>query len=445
MVEEFNLKNNIMKNKSIKTLLLLFSFISITFYGCKKDTKNKVDFKNSDESLVKQMKAWLTDQKLLVSTNKKHRLDTILNSADWKSTIKANLSDGNSLIYVPIRSSELGLEIFYNNVTNNIDSGNLIKIEVTKNTFENPEIILSKAYYETVILHNQFPNSITGKLSTYSISATFLYDYTFKEGKIVSHGIVAPKVKKQTIRTNDVNSNSVICEEYGYYLIWEYSPPTLIFTYTVCSGMPDCPPVSSLSISIGGGKQYVGVNCASNGDDTYLGGGGGNNSACLVAQERAQQFVASSEMVESNEIVSLNIRDTESPYKKFKNPSWKCLQGKILPSIYVLSEEEGTIKYVSPFPNDPNFGKRWEWESLTHKKATLVGGNMVTGTISIVTESGTPSFVTPGNGILYAGMELNIVLNFKPLAIPIPNCQIPIAPSYDVNYKTAAIFNANPQ
>jgi hypothetical protein len=110
----------------------------------------------------------------------------------------------------------------------------------------------------------------------------------------------------------------------------------------------------------------------------------------------------------------------------------------------VLSQEEGIVKKVRTFPNDPNSDMRWEWESLIHKKATLVGGDLLSGKVSLVSESGTPSFVAPGNNILWAGMQLSIILNFKPLVLPIPNCAIALTWPYDIPYKPSLFWNAIP-
>ncbi|MEI8073246.1 MAG: hypothetical protein WCH78_00750 [Bacteroidota bacterium] len=376
------------------------------------------------------------------------RIDSLLSIADWQKAIQTNVANGKSILYIPIQSSELGIEFFYDNAKKRIDSGNLVKIETKKLALANSEIVAAKTYYETVILGKASSNPFSGIIHTYSITANFLYDYTFEGGKIISHGIVAPKLGHQTIKkANGLQVYSQTCEEWGYYIIWEIGPPTLLYTFWVCSGMPDCPPVSTLAISIGAGKQYVGVNCApppGSGGSPSGGGAGNNQTACDAANASVQQFIANSEMEASSELVSSNIINTSNPYIKYKNIEWKCLRGAVLPSIYVLSQEEGIVKKVRTFPNDPNSDMRWEWESLIHKKATLVGGDLLSGKVSLVTESGTPSFVAPGNNVLWAGMQLSIILNFKPLVLPIPNCAITLTWPYDNTYKPSFFWDANP-
>lgn len=439
---------NCFKLALVATIMLLSS---IVYLGCKKAAEETPAFYTPEVPLISVMKSWMTDQKQYVSMNVQLRIDSLLSTADWQRAIQTNVSNGKSILYVPIHSSKLGIEFFYDNEKKGIDSGNLVKVETKKAVLPNAEIVAAKTYYETVILHKASSNPFSGIIHTYTITANFLHDYTFEGGKIISHGIVAPMLSNQTIKkANGLHANSVTCEEWGYYIIWEYSPPTLLNTFWVCTGMPDCPPASTLAISIGGGTQYVGVNCApppGSGGGSVGGGGPTNDqTACDAANAAAQQFESETALVESSELVSSNVISTSTPFRKYKNMEWKCLTGSVRPSMYVLSSEEGIVKYVPAFPNDPNSIWRWEWESLIHKKATLVGGNLLTGTVSLVTESGTPSFVAPGNNILWAGMEVNLTLNFQPLAItlPIPNCTIPLTMGYQKSYNRSRLWDANP-
>lgn len=440
-----------MKIRNYITLTLLASILllsSIVHLGCRKAAEETPVFYSPDVPIISVMKSWMTDQKKYVSMNFQRRIDSLLSTADWQKAIQTKVSNSKSILYVPIRSSELGLEFFYDNSKKGIDSGNLVNVETKKLAILNDKIVAAKTYYETVILGKASTNSFSGIIHTYTITANFLYDYTFEGGKIISHSIVAPIPGHQKIKkANGLHVNSITCEEWGLFIIWEEGPPTLVYTFWVCSGTPDCPPASALAISIGAGKQYVGVNCApppGSGGSPSGGGAGDNQTACNAAIAAAQQFQSESSMIESSELVSINVISTPNPFRKYKNIEWKCLQSSSLPSLYVLSYEEGIVKKVRTFPNDPNSEMRWEWESLIHKKATMVGGNLLFGTISIVSETGTPSFVAPGNNILWAGMELSIILNFKPLALAIPNCTIALTWPYDIPFKPAFFWDANP-
>ena len=439
--------SNYIKLALVANIVLLSSIVHL---GCRKAAEETPVFYSPDVPIISVMKSWMTDQKKYVSMNVQPRIDSLLSIADWQKAIQTNVANGKSILYIPIQSSELGIEFFYDNAKKRIDSGNLVKIETKKSALANSEIVAAKTYYETVILGKASSNPFSGIIHTYSISANFLYDYTFEGGKIISHGIVAPKLGHQTIKkANGLQVYSQTCEEWGYYIIWEIGPPTLLYTFWVCSGMPDCPPVSTLAISIGAGKQYVGVNCApppGSGGSPSGGGAGNNQTACDAANAAVQQFIAESTLMESSELESINVIGTPNPYRKYKNIEWKCLEGTVRSTLYVLSSEEGIIKYVPTFPNDPNSEMRWEWESLKHKKVTLVGGDLLSGKVSLVSESGTPSFVAPGNNILWAGMEVHLILHFQPYPIPLPilNCTIPMIFGFDDVYTRSKLWNANP-
>lgn len=442
-----------MKIRNYITLALAANILllsSIVHLGCRKAAEETPVFFSPDVPIISVMKSWMTDQKKYVSMNFQQRIDSLLSTADWQKAIQTKVSDSKSILYVPIRSSELGLEFFYDNTKKGIDSGNLVNVETKKLAVPNDKIVAAKTYYETVVMDKVSTNSFSGIIHTYTITANFLYDYTFEGGKIISHSIVAPILGHQKIKkANGLHVNAVTCEEWGLFIIWEEGPPTLVYTFWVCSGTPDCPPASALAISIGAGKQYVGVNCApppGSGGSPSGGGAGDNQTACNAAIAAAQQFESESIMVESSELVSINVIGTPNPFRKYKNIEWKCLVGSVRSSMYVLSSEEGIIKYVPTFPNDPYTEMRWEWESLIHKKATLVGGDLFSGKVSLVSESGTPSFVAPGNNILWAGMEVHIVLHFqpKPISLPILNCTIPTIFGFDDVYTRSMLWNANP-
>lgn len=282
------------KKGYLSIVVILFLFVLFND-SCKKSLVEIPSVYAPKAIVLNEAKKWVSSQRTTLNTHLQKRLDSLLSITDWQSGIQTNVTKDRAIFYVPIKSTELGLVLYYDNIKMGFDSGNIVKVESNLNESNHTEILAIKTYYEAVVLKIKPSNSFSGTLHSYSLAAVFLFDYTFNNGAIISHGIVAPKAQKQTLRTNDVNTNSVTCVEWGYYLIWEYSPPTLLYTFLVCSGMPDCPPVSTLSIGINGGKQYVGVNCAPmpGFDGGTSGGGVGKSNLCNYTSESAQSMLSS--------------------------------------------------------------------------------------------------------------------------------------------------------
>jgi hypothetical protein len=357
--------------------LLLLSLIMQ--YGCKKAAEETPIFYTPEVSSINIMKTWMTHQKQFVSMNVQLRIDSLLSNADWQKVIQTKVSDGKSIFYVPLHSSELGIEFFYDNTKKSIDSGNLIKVESKGTVSTNAEIVASKTYYETVILRKASSNPFSGIIHTYSIGAVFLYEYTFDSGKIISHGIVAHHLNNQAIKkANGLHVNAQFCEEWGFYIIWEYAPPTLVYTFWVCSGMPDCPPVSALSISIGAGKQYVGVNCAAPPSDGGSPGGGvPQNETCNMSSSDAQDLINSFQTESlfntsgfdyGDEVTDSSTGYTEKKWKPLGG-YWSFFRGKIYPNFVITwgAYYDGIV-----FKN--NATDKWKYKSIRYLYSQKVDG-----------------------------------------------------------------------
>ena len=358
----------------------LFLISLLVHFGCKKATEETPICYSPEGSSIAVIKSWLIHQKQYVANNVQLRIDSLLSNADWQKTVQANVTNEKSVLYVPLHASELGMEFFYDNAKRSIDSGNLIKVESQGAKLTKPEILASKTYYETVLLRKSASNPFSGSIHTYSIAAIFLYDYTFEGGKIKSHGIVAHHLNNQIIKkASGLQVNAQTCEEWGYYIIWEYAPPQLVYTFWVCSGMPDCPPVSSLAISIGAGKQYVGVNCAAppGNSGSPASGGVNQNQTCNMSSSDAQDLLNSFETESLLYAGGFNygdeVNDPSTGYieKKWKPDGgyWTFFRGKIYPYFIVTwgAYYDGIV-----FKN--NATDNWKYKSIRYLYSQKVDG-----------------------------------------------------------------------
>jgi len=115
----------------------------------------------------------------------------------------------------------------------------------------------------------------------------------------------------------------------------------------------------------------------------------------------------------------------------------------LLVIVDVNQNRKGLFKETG-FSKDGSNQGRWEWQSLTHKGTTVVG-SALGGSISILSDIATPSFLAPASNVLYAGMQLNIILKFT--AMSIPDCPIinALPKSFNKSYTIQKMWNANPE
>ena len=210
----------------------------------------------------------MSQQRVGASYVEQNSIDTLLNTASWQQAVQMKATNGKTIIYVPISNAKVGLEFFYDSKLMSVDSGNLIRVVCKETSMHGTQIIGVQAYYESIVLHHDVPAGFNGTITAFSIRNRYLYDYTFWDGSIRSHGIAAPK-NDQTIlkaKTDGVKTNND-CELWGHFTIWGNGEITLDYTYLVCSG--DC---QSTAIGIKSGQLYIRSNC---------GGGGGSGDQAL--------------------------------------------------------------------------------------------------------------------------------------------------------------------
>lgn len=268
-----------MKKSTIFLAVVLLISTSAAYLSCKKTAEVSNPFQTVDVSTISVLKSWVIDQRSFATAIQQQSIDTLLTYAEWEQSVKTNVSNGKSMIYVPLTNSSIGIEFFYDGLNKEVDSGNIVKITPKDETISNYQIQGIQTYYESVILAQTATNKFSGIINAFSITNKFLYNYTYNEGKIRSHGIAAPKPKQNTIKTDAVNVktngvkvNDIVCDLWGLYVFWDDGSVTLEDTWVVCTGDECQPP--SLAVSIGTGQKYIKVNCASNSDGSTFNGGG---------------------------------------------------------------------------------------------------------------------------------------------------------------------------
>lgn len=255
-------------NKTDWFILALIITSSVIYVGCRKIDFFVQPYEKADNSIVTELRNWVTNKKQIVSYSYQlSGLDSLILEAQWSNTIICKVSNDKTLFYVPLNNQTIGLEFFYDNELRKIDSGNIIK--TSENSLQSVHEIMNgvRTYYELVIMKSFAATKFSGKISSYSIFNSFQYDYTFSNGKIVSRGFVANKPKEST--TAKVKSNGTteiklnaeyFCEPWGHFTEWSNGMVTLDYTYMVCT---QC---TTTSIDIKSGEQFVKANCSGSGN-----------------------------------------------------------------------------------------------------------------------------------------------------------------------------------
>lgn len=135
--------------------------------------------------------------------------------------------------------------------------------------------------------------------------------------------------------------------------------------------------------------------------------------------------------VVSSEILASEVLEAGEPLKKYKNPKWVALKNV---TWHLRSEEKGMVKLINATED------KWQWESLEHDKMVFVGLSPG-GTVTVESQTGTPSFVPGTPNVLFAGMELDFTVKYSVIC----DCDISKIYSPVVPYKANAVFDANPK
>ncbi len=244
-------------------LFLILLLLSITYIGCIKTLYSDSSIIHTDNKTLSDLHKWVALQKENATTiSIQNNIDTILNNADWGKSIQMNSSNDNIIIYVPLANSPVGLEFFLDHKTMKIDSGNIVKVNSQDNNSIGSKFLGVMAYYESIILNNKQASNFNGTITSFSIINKFLYDYTFIDGKMVSHGIISPKIEisKSNTKTNNIKLG-MACQEWAHYTFWTNGDVIMDYTYLVC----DSDPCKDVAVNITNGETNIRSNCSGSG------------------------------------------------------------------------------------------------------------------------------------------------------------------------------------
>ena len=260
----------------------------------------------------------------------------------------------------------------------------------------------------------------------------FFYDENYKKqnGFEVTNGaweatkttLVVGKNKDNSGSGNNI-TESVNCVLWGLFLdhydqngILLYSQ--LLYTYWVCED-DGCGPSVDPNES----------------GDPGEGGGGGWSADLGECGNLADNEM--SLLVGSAQISSITISELTTNIDnitKTKDIKWMILDGAGAWSLH--SHEHGIVKLVDVSQD------KWQWESLTHGNITK-SGITPGGEVSVVSHSGTPSFVAGTPNVLYAGMSVSYEVKYVITPIPCPPFNLIVPPVYR-NYVSNGIWSAHP-
>jgi hypothetical protein len=330
--------------------------IAMLWFGCKKAAEPVEPIQATDVSIIAIVKSWLAEKKISANAIQQQGIDSLLTKAAWEQSMQTGVSSEKLAIYVPIRNSEtVGLEFFYDTRNRNIDSGNIVRIK-TKDNIPNAQIFAVQTYYQSVLLKRPLSKGFTGTIEAYSINNTFLYNYTYSEGKILSHGIAAPKQKKQTISKDGaaIRKDTYGCETWALWVLWPDGTVTLDHTWEICPPGFGCVP-PSLAVMLGSGQQYIKINCEG---DNGGGGGGAPNSGGVTLE----QILAAFDDQIDDQLVNDCLKQVLAKLKAIKSGKFGEIINKFsngdIPN-WTWEIKEGTV------PSDQNANTRYTYGKAT--------------------------------------------------------------------------------
>jgi len=235
---------------------LLIIPLSAIYYGCSKNEDITEKKRLIDQTTILTLKKWLLKEKSEASVKDQANIDSILSLTIWEEGQVKNISSTNSVIYLPLKDTKIGLTFFFNKISQAVDSGFIMKIESKDISALPNDIVGIETYYRNVRLEQEFPTRFTGKITAYSIRNTYLYDYGFKDGKIHYRGFIAPIHNTIKIKSDGKKTNAVYCEPWGHYTLYSNGDVVLEYTYLVCT----CDQTTAIGIK--SGQQYIKTNCS---------------------------------------------------------------------------------------------------------------------------------------------------------------------------------------
>lgn len=417
---------NIMINQKNYKIHLIILILSIIYVGCIKNVITDDFTLRSNNKSITAMQNWLSVQKDNATTiSNQNNIDSLIKNAEWGKSIQMISSNENIVIYVPLINSPIGLEFFLNHKTMNIDSGNIVKIISKENISNSSKIIGIMAYYENIVLNSNQLSKFNGTITSFSIINKFLYDYTFEDGKIISHGIIAPKIEtsNNNIKTNSIKFD-LNCQEWAHYTYWTNGDITMDYTYLVCGSDP----CKDVAVNISNGETQIRSNCSGSGidllDPTI------DKNPCQLAADHKNMYDSlknSSDYINKLQMIS-EFSTVEKTTTFGKN-----ISGEIFSTSIVTGDEFSAtpnFNISSPFallhshpnvspPSNGDFYNLAKYANIYSTLNTSItidnSGNMYS--LLIVDRDKLSNFYTNNTKEIYDGIKYKKVTSFSPIAI----------------------------
>jgi hypothetical protein len=188
-----------MKKRSINRLLLALSFVSLVFYGCRKEISDQYGSSNLTVSVLNsKINNWLDKQQAQAGVGRKEKIKQLQQSLDFEKLHIEALSADEQLIIVPVKNEYETVNnqhkpvsntaVFILDKTGEVRKGNVIQyisgIADGNNSFSDNTI--TKIY-------NRQKIDCSGKFTLLSVFDRFEYELTNKNGNLQSTGYMQPK------------------------------------------------------------------------------------------------------------------------------------------------------------------------------------------------------------------------------------------------------------
>ncbi len=187
-----------MKNRSISRLLLALSFVSLVFFGCRKEISDQYGSTKLTVSVLNsKVNNWLDKQQAQAGVGRKEKIKQLQQSLDFEKLHIEALSADEQLIIVPVKNEYKTVNnqdrpvsntaVFILDKTGEVRKGNVMQytsgIADGNNSFSDNTI--TKIY-------NRQKIDYSGKFTLLSVFDRFEYELTYKNGNLLSTGYMQP-------------------------------------------------------------------------------------------------------------------------------------------------------------------------------------------------------------------------------------------------------------
>lgn len=97
---------------SIGICYVLTIALSAIYCGCSKNENITEKTRLIDQTTILTLKTWVSKEKSLASVKDQANIDSILSLTIWEEGRFKNISSTNSVIYLPLKDTKIGLAFF---------------------------------------------------------------------------------------------------------------------------------------------------------------------------------------------------------------------------------------------------------------------------------------------------------------------------------------------